>query len=129
MSAAIDLKTGVLSPAVRNLRRGSGELAWSPQHPDTGAQIEGVQIPHWSQVKECVLALTTSFNFLVYVGWDILITDAGPCLIEGNTANVGVRSLQVHRPLLRDRRVRRFFEFYEVIEADRTERTALEGLL
>lgn len=117
VNAAIDLKTGVLGPAVRNLRRGSGELAWSPQHPDTGAQIEGVQIPHWSQVKECVLALTTSFNFLVYVGWDILITDAGPCLIEGNTANVGVRSLQVHRPLLRDRRVRRFFEFYEVIEA------------
>lgn len=46
------------------------------------------------------------------------LTDAGPSLIEGNTANVGVRSLQVHRPLLRDPRVRRFFEFHEVVEAE-----------
>jgi hypothetical protein len=115
LSAAVDLETGVLGPAVRNARHAGSAPVWSPTHPDTGAQIEGVRVPHWPQVKECVLAIMTSFNFLVYIGWDILITDAGPCLIEGNTGNIGVRSLQVHRPLLRDPRVRRFFEFYEVI--------------
>lgn len=108
LSAAVDLEIGVLGPAVRNARQAGGAPVLSRKHPDTGAQSEGVQVPHWAQVKECVLTITTSFNFLVYVGWDILITHAGPCLIEGNTANVGVRSLQVHRPLLRDPRVRRF---------------------
>jgi len=91
---------------------------WSAAHPDTGRPIEGVRLPHWEAVRARVLDLAT-FDFLAYVGWVVLITDAGPCLIEGNTANVGVGSLQVHGPLLGDARVRRFFEFHNVIGPDR----------
>lgn len=60
-------------------------------------------------------ALAGRFPQLPYVGWDIVVTDPGEfTVIEGNTCS-GVRVFQVHRPLLDDPRVRRFYEHHDVI--------------
>lgn len=115
VSAAIDLATGALGRAVRFPTETGGELRWLAAHPDTQAPISGVVIPRWAEVKETVTALVEAYRFLKYVGWDVVVSDAGIVIIEGNhNINLG---LQVHGPLLRDPRLRRFFEYYKVIPA------------
>jgi hypothetical protein len=42
------------------------------------------------------------------VGWDVMVTDDGFQVIEGNKFS-DVQVLQVHRPLPDDRRVRDFY--------------------
>lgn len=113
LSASVDLSSGHLGSAAYRL--GDAKVGWSSTHPDTGERIEGVQVPRWSEVKVQILNLVHTFDFLNVVGWDVVVTDGGSCLIEGNTALVGTRALQVHRPLLQDDRVRRFYEHYGVI--------------
>lgn len=112
LSASVD-SSGYLSPAAYRL--GDAKVGWSSTHPDTGERIEGVQVPHWSELEAQVLELVRRFDFLNIVGWDLVVTESGSCLIEGNTALVGTRALQVHHPLLQDDRVRRFYEHYGVI--------------
>ncbi len=72
-------------------------------------------MPRGSGLEAQVLNLVRTFGFLNIVGWDVVVTESGSCLIEGNTTLVGARALQIHRPLLEDVRVRRFFEHYGVI--------------
>src|SRR4051794_16453738 len=62
LSAGIDLETGVLERGMRRVPRassgpgrGSSEMEWIDQHPDTGAQITGTKIPHWQSVVDGVL--------------------------------------------------------------------------
>ncbi|MGY6214809.1 alpha-L-glutamate ligase-like protein [Methylolobus aquaticus] len=54
------------------------------EHPDTGGEIEGVQIPHW----EDILALTARCHDLVglgYLGVDIVLDrELGPLMLEMN---------------------------------------------
>lgn len=53
-------------------------------HPDTGTSILGLVIPRWDelicQVKEMALKLES----IRYVGWDMVLTDNGWCMMEGN---------------------------------------------
>ncbi len=82
-------------------------------HPDTKQQIEGVHIPGWKSMTACLLAVLTQIPCLKYVGWDIIMTDDGFVLLEGNNCS-DVNLLQVHRPLLADSRVRAFYEHHGV---------------
>ncbi|MDR8018911.1 sugar-transfer associated ATP-grasp domain-containing protein [Nesterenkonia aerolata] len=107
LSAEIDLETGKLGKASR-LPDGR-ELEWFSVHPDVGSQIEGAQVPFWEETKALVLEAAQRLNFLEYIGWDIIISPTGPVILEGNV-NSGMNVLQVHRPLLTDPRVRRYFE-------------------
>ena len=54
------------------------------QHPDTGGEVTGLQIPHW----ESILALTARCHDLVglgYLGVDIVLDeDLGPLMLEMN---------------------------------------------
>jgi hypothetical protein len=113
VSVAIDLETGTLGRAVRFPTHTGGELRWLEAHPDTQAPIQGVVVPRWAEVRETVMRIVETYRFLKYVGWDVLITDSEIVLIEGNhNINLG---LQVHGPLLRNPRARRFFEHYKVV--------------
>lgn len=113
VSAAVDLQSGRLGRAARHPSFTGGALEWRSTHPDTGAAIEGVEIPAWPEVAATLKRAVAAYPFLRYVGWDVVVTETGVCLIEGNhNINLG---LQVHAPLLRNPRVRRFFEFYGVI--------------
>jgi hypothetical protein len=95
-----------------------GELHRYPIHPETGAAIEGVKIPGWPEVRDGILDLARRLPFLPYIGWDIIITDKGGyVIIEGNN-RPDINLLQVHRPLLADARVRRFYERHGVVRSD-----------
>lgn len=88
----IDLETGELSEA-KTLQ----SLDVFETHPDTGAQIKGLIVPGWDNVKEQMLALVRQFPFLNFVAWDVLLTEEGLCVIEANTSS-GVNIIQLWGP-------------------------------
>jgi hypothetical protein len=111
LSSLIDLESGALSAAAE---RGEDRLIMHDVHPDTGAQISGRVVPNWSALKEQVLEVANRLPFLCYVGWDIALTAKGPVFIEGNK-QPNPRPFQLHRPLLLDPRIKRFYEKHGII--------------
>ena len=108
MAASIGLETGVLGSAYR--RTASGRPDRLTHHHETGARIEGVQLPFWDRIKETVLSAASLLGAARYVGWDVMIDpDGTPVIIEGN-ANTGVHILQLDAGLLKEPRARRFYE-------------------
>lgn len=91
-----------------------GRLQAHDCHPDSGAPIKGLVVPGWPAVRGELLALASRLPFLPYVGWDVVVTDNGHAIIEGNN-RPGVAVLQVHGPLLADPRVRHFYKYHRVI--------------
>jgi len=112
LGAEVDLETGELGEAVTFPR--SGKLTWYKNHPSSGSKIEGIVVPHWSHVQSEILDVARSLPFLPYIGWDIVVTENGFKIIEGNN-NSDVNLLQVHRPLLLDPRIADFYKKYKVI--------------
>ncbi|MBR2554055.1 MAG: hypothetical protein IKE94_04240 [Aeriscardovia sp.] len=53
-------------------------------HPDTGIQILGFQIPYWDQLLTVVKELASRLDTINYVGWDMVLTKNGWALMEGN---------------------------------------------
>jgi hypothetical protein len=116
LAAEVDPETGRLSAASQFPY--SGSLDWYENHPDTDAHIEGRAVPGWSAIRDQLLDMATTFSHTPYIGWDIVVTGEGEfTVIEGNNCS-GVRVFQVHRPLLDNPRVRRFYEHHGVITAD-----------
>lgn len=113
LSAAIDLETGELGPGARP-PDGDG-VEWHSTHPDTGMEIDGKRIPGWQRIRTTVLEMADACSFVPYVGWDVIVTDddGGFTVIEANSYP-GLKSIQVHEPLLTDDRVRRFYERHGV---------------
>lgn len=98
LSAEIDLATGELGPAAQFPF--SGEVQWYGTHPDTGAPIEGTAVPNWREVRSTVERIARDNTHVPVLGWDVLVDESGtPVVVEVNTGT-GVKSLQVHRPLL-----------------------------
>lgn len=112
LSANVDLETGVLSAAAQ-MPEGT-ELQWFTEHPDSGAQIKGHQVPFWEETKELVLEASSRLAFMEYIGWDIIITESGPVILEANI-NSGMNVLQVHGPLLADPRAAAYYKARGVV--------------
>ncbi len=108
LSARVDVATGRLGPATWLPEDGVDSLTWFPRHPETGAPIEGAQVPFWEETLETVLHASRILSFMEYVGWDVIISPDGPVILEANI-NSGMNVLQVHQPLLADPRARRYF--------------------
>lgn len=78
--AAVGSGGNVRSPRLR----GSEPVT---QHPDTGASLEGIRVPLWSEALELVVRAhgqVPEFSRFVFLGWDVAITGEGPLLIETN---------------------------------------------
>lgn len=112
LDSLVDLETGRLGRGARMTPEGRPE--WHDHHPDTGARIEGVEVPHWRETLRGLLAVHAKYPELPYVGWDVLVTDDGFKVLEGNNMS-GLWMFQVHGPLLAEPRVRRFFERRRVV--------------
>ena len=111
IAARIDLESGRLGPGSRHPVKARGkQLRGITHHPDTGAQIEGAVVPHWERIRDTVVRAAASLPTNRYVGWDVIVDEAGaPVILEGN-ARSGLDVLQVERGLLADPAVRRFYE-------------------
>lgn len=106
LSAEIDIDSGRVGRAV-GLSADSGSLTWHETHPETGSPIVGIIIPYWENIIHGILELCRRHPPLRCVGWDVIVTMDGYRLIEGNdTSSIVIH--QVHSPLLRSERVRRF---------------------
>lgn len=113
LSARVELDSGVLGPGVSH-PAADGRLAWHDSHPDSGAAIAGFALPDWEAIHARMLEICRSLPFLTYVGWDLILTEDGFKILEGNHYP-DLNLMQVHRPLLSDSRVRRFYESQGVI--------------
>jgi len=77
IGAGVDLDTGCTHHAVQ-LNRMIGI------HPDTGASLTGMHVPHWPQVLEMAMQVSREVG-LGYVGVDIVVDAThGPMLLEAN---------------------------------------------
>jgi Sugar-transfer associated ATP-grasp len=105
-SAPVDLASGRLGRACEFPK--DGRIVWHAAHPETGGQIEGVEVPHWPRILAHIGDLASTVPFLPYIGWDVVATDDGFMILEGN-ARPDVNLLQVHEPLLTDPRIAQFY--------------------
>ncbi len=101
MTCGIDLETGELSHAIAKLGVMERRMKPFTSHPDTGEQIAGKVIPGWSQLKEEIITLTEKTPYLNFVAWDVLLTEEGFCIIEGN-ASSGCGMFQMERGIRND---------------------------
>jgi len=79
--APIDLGTGRIGKALTQM---GIDGAFVEDHPDTGARIEGVEIPFWDQVPKLAGDVARMFPGTLILAFDIAITPDGPVLIEAN---------------------------------------------
>lgn len=81
MAAAINAETGIIElPAVKK-DNFSEPISI---HPKTGISIVGFQIPFWEETMKLAMDAALNQPKNKSIGWDIVITDKGPGLIEGN---------------------------------------------
>lgn len=82
VDASIDIETGEICHAIQF--DGIDKVKEIDSHPDTGAQLNGVVLAHWDEIKQIVNSYQSAFPFLKACGWDIALTDDGPVVIEVN---------------------------------------------
>jgi hypothetical protein len=82
LACAVSLDDGVLGMA-SNLGSDAW-LGWHSRHPTTGAQIEGMPLPFWGEVKMLAVRAHLTVEGRIVIGWDIAIAEDGPIIIEGN---------------------------------------------
>ena len=92
ISIHIDLATGVLG-AGRTLPNYGREPFNS--HPDTGTVFTGLQLPDWREALQLAIRAAQLTIGMRLVCWEVLLTDSGPQLLEGNWG-FGLTNLQVH---------------------------------
>lgn len=81
LAAPIDENTGLITgPAVYS------DITKKPEkkHPVTGVEIVGFQVPFWKQCLQLAIDAALEYPANRSVGWDIVVTQDGPGLIEGN---------------------------------------------
>lgn len=82
IDAAVDVETGKLYNSIEfNGWRKSHHIQL---HPDTKAQVDGIVIENWTEIKKKVEGFQQKFPFVKAAGWDIAITQTGPVIIEVN---------------------------------------------
>ncbi|MBQ3704982.1 MAG: hypothetical protein II888_00865 [Clostridia bacterium] len=111
ISSEIDVETGILGPCYIAKSRAEAGKKRKPdeikiesftKHPDTGAQISGRTIPQWKNIRNEIEKLSNKFPYLSMVGWDVLLTDDGFCVLEGN-ASAGCTMFQMEHGIRREK--------------------------
>lgn len=115
-TANINLNSGELGAATRTITNGKKE--WHIHHPDTGKPIAGVKIPEWDKLMQQVLKLANKFSFIPMLGWDIAVGMEGKLYIIEANEGPDHKLHQVHEGLLQNKQNRKFYEFYNIVEAE-----------
>lgn len=112
LSAPVELHTGCLGSAVT--LDDDGTRRTLAQHPDTGAEIRGVALPHWRETRARLIALANRLPQTPAVGWELIVTERGAVALEASCPP-DAAIWQVHGPLLADPRARRCFEIVGLV--------------
>jgi len=79
--ATLDLASGRVVRVVR----GSGlTLEEVTQHPDTGAELVGIEVPNWRQIISLALDAASTLNEVRLIGWDMAAVAVGALIVEPN---------------------------------------------
>ena len=85
------------------------------KHPDSKAQIEGITVPRWNEIKEKVIYVANRFPYIKFIAWDIALTTNDEInAIEGN-ASTGLNVFQSFEPL-KNTSLGEFYKKYNVIK-------------
>lgn len=80
--ADVDPDSGVIARAVS----GTGPRQVSHTvHPDTGAELVGMELPMWGELVELNQRTAELFSAISYQSLDLAITDNGPVVVEVNS--------------------------------------------
>ncbi len=81
LAAPIDEETGAVSgPAVySDITKSDCSV-----HPITDVKIDGFQVPFWDEILKMVKKAAQQHPQNRSIGWDVVVTERGPGLIEGN---------------------------------------------
>lgn len=82
LAAPIDASGRIAGPAIRKDKRFG--ISTFTNHPTTGVELRGFQLPGWPQVYDLAHRAHLLFPALHFVGWDIALTADRPVLVEGN---------------------------------------------
>jgi len=77
--AGIDVDTGTI---VTHGRTENGEDF--EKHPDSGVPFIGFQIPQWDKLIAMVKEMARQLPTLRYIGWDMVLSKRGWCVMEAN---------------------------------------------
>ena len=92
VSIAIDPESGQLGYGRTLPNFGVEPLS---RHPDTGASFLGQKLPGWTEALDLAINASRATPNLRLICWEILLTNAGPRLLEANLG-FGLTILQVH---------------------------------
>lgn len=108
----INIETGVMGPTYTIC---NNKMEWITHHPDTGAAIDGIKVTNFHEVVNSILKIHCQISYIKYIAWDVVVQENGYILLEGN-ANTDMAGIQPFSPLLLNKRVRRFYQYYKVIK-------------
>ncbi len=77
--AEIDPETGIV---ISDGHQENGSIFVN--HPDSGIRIKGFKIPKWKEMVAFVDQLMNELSEFGYIGWDLVLTPKGWCVMEGN---------------------------------------------
>lgn len=86
----VDTATGILGKGVYSVRH---RPVFIHAHPRTGVEVSGMSLPFWREAVELCIASARKLPQFANLGWDVVIGDDGPAILEVN-AHSGVLSLQ-----------------------------------
>ena len=98
----IDEKTGKLGEGISENGGVAYFLKPIKSHPETGAVFFGKCIPHWDELVDEIVEVSNRLPFLNLIAWDILLTEDGFCVIEGN-ASTGCSLFQMRKGVKNDK--------------------------
>ena len=77
--AGIDVESGRVTHAIST---GALEYTEIEEHPETGEVFEGFRLPDWHETCETVIKAASTASFCLVQGWDVVLTEDGPVLVD-----------------------------------------------
>lgn len=110
--AYINIENGELSETMAMAENNS--LVFYDNHPETKERIKGLFIPGWKELVDKLLGTAKIIAPLIkVVGWDIVLTDNGFAVIEGNSGpDTKIQGLNY--PLAKNQKVLNFLKYHKI---------------
>ena len=94
--APIDIATGRLGKvAGMFFVDENGTHMHSERHPDSGALVEGMIVPRWKEIIDCVSETTRRLPYFDVIAWDFVVQDDAYMLVEINGKS-SLNLFQIH---------------------------------